>query len=178
MSEIAPPTPARSGGATSPPCGMVPRPAASSPQPAGVLRAGKRECPPCKLAPAGLPSSRGLSWSQEELDRLAALRAEGRTRAECAALLERSLYGIHHAVRQYRLKRTRNKKWTVAELRTLVRLKIARHTVSHIAAQVGRTPRSTSRKWQEVSRRLPTGIVAEIRHDMIRRGGARAKDRA
>lgn len=177
MSEFAPPSPARSGGATSPHSGMVPRPAASHPQPAGVLRAGTL-CPPCKLAPAGLPSSRGLSWSREELDRLAALRAEGRTRAECAALLERSIHGIHHAVRQYRLKRIRNKKWTVAELRTLVRLKIARNTVAHIAAQVGRTPRSTSRKWQEVSRRLPPGIVAEIHHDMIRRGGARAKGAA
>lgn len=178
MSEFAPPSPARSGGATSPHSGMVPRPAASQPQPAGVLRAGKRECPPCKLAPAGLPSSRGLSWSREELDRLAALRAEGRTRAECAAILGRPLWGVDGAIKRRALPRVRGPKWTAGELRTLLRMKIARHTVADIAAQIGRTPRSTSRKWQEISHKLPAGLAAEIHRDMIRLGGRRAKGAA
>lgn len=177
MNEIAPPAVARSGGATSPHSGMVPRPAASHPQPAGELRAGIL-VPPCKLAPAGLPSSRGLSWSQAELDRLAALRAEGRTRAECAAILGRPLWGVDGAIKRRALPRVRGPKWTAGELRTLLRMKIARHTVADIAAQIGRTPRSTSRKWQEICHKLPAGLAAEIHRDMIRLGGRRAKGAA
>lgn len=67
MTEIAPV--ARSGGATSPHCGMVPRPAAPHPQPSGVLRDGTL-CPPCATAPAGRKPGRGLSPQLQEVARL------------------------------------------------------------------------------------------------------------
>lgn len=174
MNEIAPPAVARSGGATSPHGGMVPRPAASHPQPAGALRAGIL-VPPCKLAPARLVSRRGISWTREEVERLEALRAEGRTRDEAAAILGRSLYAVDSAIKKHRLDRVREPQWTAGEYRTLLRMKIARKTTAEIAAELGRTPRATAHKWQMMTDRLPPALVEEIYRDMIRMGGRPTK---
>lgn len=174
MSEIAPPSPARSGGATSPHGGMVPRPAASHPQPAGALCAGTL-FPPCKTAPAGLPSSRGLSWTREEIERLAELRAEGRTRQECAAILGRALWGVDSVIKRRALPRVRDAEWNAEEFRALLRMKMARKTIAEIAAKLGRSQRATSAKWQKMAQRLPESVTAPILHDMLRRGGNRPK---
>lgn len=172
LNQIAPPSPARSGGAASP-HGIVPRPAASYPQPEGATCSGTQ--PPCNLTPAGLPSSRGLSWTQEEIERLAELRAEGRTREECAAILGRPIWGIDSAIKRRALPRVRDAEWNAEEFRTLLRMKMARKTIAEIAAKLGRSQRATSAKWQKMAQRLPESVTAPILHDMLRRGGNRPK---
>lgn len=171
MIEIAPPSPARSGGATSPHSGIVPRPAASHPRPVGALCAGTL-FPPCKTAPAGLPSSRGLSWTQEEIERLAELRAEGRTREECAAALGRTIWGLHFAINRLKLA-PQTRRWSVEEIRTLLRMKIERRTYGEIAAAVKHSENAAAHKWAQVAAKLPPGLADEIADDMRRLGSAR-----
>ena len=81
MSEIAPPSPARSGGATSPHCGIVPRPAAPHPQPAGELCAGL-SCVSSQTSPAGRQLGRGLSRTEASRAKADALR-EVMQREDC-----------------------------------------------------------------------------------------------
>lgn len=106
MNQIAPPSPARCGGATNPPGGMVPRPAASHPQPAGELRAGL-SCVSSQTTPAGRQLGRGLS-SEERIAAIRKLQEDGKNLRECAEVLGISYNAVkkfsrYHAVRQERV---------------------------------------------------------------------------
>lgn len=130
MTEIAPPAVARSGGVTSPHCGMVPRPAAPHPQPSGVLRDGTL-CPPCATAPAGRKPGRGLS--REAFTAIAEpILSRGGTMAEVAAATGMSWDACWARCNSYGLRRAKMDKF--AEVARLYRL---RWQPQEIAQRVG-----------------------------------------
>lgn len=130
MSEIAPPAVARSGGATSPHSGMVPRPAAPHPQPSGVLRDGTL-CPPCATAPAGRKPGRGLS--REAFTAIAApIRARGGLIEEVAAATGLSVVACAWRCRSYGLPRQKLDKHA-----EIVRLYRAGWQPAEIGARLG-----------------------------------------
>lgn len=124
---------------------MVPRPAASHPQPEGALRSGVT-FPPCKLTPAGLPSSRGLS--REAFIAIAApIRARGGTIEEVAAATGISPRASAYRCQAYGLHRQANHKheeilrlyragWQPAEIGA--RLGMKAHTVVTYAGYMRR----------------------------------------
>lgn len=106
MNQIAPPSPARCGGATTPPGGMVPRPAASHPEPARGMHAGIL-VPPCKTSPSASDGAGGLS-SGERIAAIRKLQEDGKNLRECAEILGISYNAVkkfsrYHAVRQARV---------------------------------------------------------------------------
>lgn len=129
--EIAPPAVARSGGATSPHCGMVPRPAALHPRAgAGSVAAGN-SFPPCKTAPAGRKPGRGLS--REAFTAIAApILARGGTKSEVAAATGMSWDACWARCNSYGLRRAKMDK--LAEVARLYRL---RWQPEQIAERVG-----------------------------------------
>jgi hypothetical protein len=86
--------------------------------------------------------------------------------------LGRTIWGLHFAINRLKLA-PQTRRWSVEEIRTLLRMKIERRTYGEIAAAVKHSEKAAAHKWAQVAAKLPPGLADEIADDMRRLGSAR-----
>ena len=144
----------------------VPKPNAWSEEELEVLRKNAgiktsieiaKEIGRSRLAVKVMATRQGLSlqknpWTDEQIDMLFELNAEGLHYKDIAVKIGRSEESVRAKITYYML--TKNRVWSDEEIETLLRMKSESKSISIIAKKLGRTVFSVRKKWTRLKKSL------------------------